>query len=94
MSVRPESIATAELQEDYVRVRQQSCALCDPLSVEDYVIQPVPDASPPKWHLAHATWFFETFILRPNQPDYREFDPTFNYLFNSYYAAVAPHQRT
>ena len=88
MSVRPESIATAELQEDYVRVRRQSCALCDPLSVEDYVIQPVPDASPPKWHLAHATWFFETFLLKVHLPGYQVFHPQFDVLFNSYYNGV------
>ena len=52
----------------------------------------MPDASPIKWHLGQTTWFFETFILLPNQPDYREFDPTFNYLFNSYYEAIGPHQ--
>ena len=82
VSVRPESIATAELQEDYVRVRRQSCELCDPLSVEDYVIQPVPDASPPKWHLAHATWFFETFLLKVHLPGYQVFHPQFDVLFN------------
>ena len=52
----------------------------------------MPDASSIKWHLGQTTWFFETFILRPNQPDYRDFDPTLNYLINSYYEAVGPHQ--
>src|SRR5260370_25680494 len=48
----------------------------------------MPDASPPKWHLAHTTWFFETFVLSPHQSDYKAFHPAFNYLFNSYYEAV------
>ena len=52
----------------------------------------MPDASSFKWYLGQTTWFFETFILRPNQPDYREFDPTLNYLINSYYEAVGPRQ--
>lgn len=61
-----------------------SLQLCSPLQPEDYVPQPVVDVSPPKWHLAHATWFFETFILQ-RRPDYRPFNPHYNYLFNSYY---------
>ena len=88
MSVRPEEVGTTSLREDYVRVRQQSRALCEPLSIEDYVIQPVPDASPPKWHLAHVTWFFETFLLKPLVPGYRVFHPQFEVLFNSYYNGV------
>jgi ergothioneine biosynthesis protein EgtB len=50
----------------------------------------MPDASPTKWHLAHTTWFFETFVLRPHAPGYRSFDPAYEYLFNSYYEAVGP----
>ena len=50
----------------------------------------MPDASPTKWHLAHTTWFFETFVLRPHARDYRVFDPAYEYLFNSYYEAVGP----
>ena len=76
----------------YEDVRTASERLAAPLSPEDQQVQSMPDASPTKWHLGHTTWFFETFILRPNQPDYREFDPTFNYLFNSYYEAVGPRQ--
>lgn len=66
-------------------IRQRTEDLCAPLHIEDYVPQPVEFASPPKWHLAHTTWFFEAFILEPHAPDYQTFDPDFSYLFNSYY---------
>ncbi len=59
-----------------------------PLSVEDHLAQPIVDVSPPKWHLGHTTWFFETFILKKYHQGYQEFDPTFNFLFNSYYETV------
>ncbi len=64
--------------------------LAEPLSPEDCQVQPMPDASPVKWHLAHTTWFFETFLLVPHRPGYRVFHPSFSYLFNSYYNAVGP----
>jgi len=70
------------------RVRQQSEALCQPLAIEDYQLQSMPDCSPPKWHLAHTTWFFETFLLTENISSYRPFDPRYKFLFNSYYEAV------
>lgn len=69
----------------YQRVRQASERLCQPLCIEDYVIQSMDDVSPPKWHLAHVTWFFEAFILVPFQPRYRPLDPVYDFLFNSYY---------
>ena len=69
----------------YLRVRHFSEALCQPLVPEDYVIQSMPDVSPAKWHLAHTSWFFETFILRPHLAEYRPFHPRYAYLFNSYY---------
>jgi ergothioneine biosynthesis protein EgtB len=72
----------------YQEVRRFTEKLCEPLAVEDYVIQPMPDVSPTKWHLAHTSWFFETFVLTPAVPDYRPFHPLFGYLFNSYYNAV------
>jgi ergothioneine biosynthesis protein EgtB len=74
----------------YRRVRNETEALAAPLSAEDQTVQSMPDASPAKWHRAHTTWFFETFLLKPHLPGYREFDPAFNYVFNSYYEAVGP----
>jgi len=71
----------------YKRVRQQSLKLCSDLEIEDYELQADAFVSPIKWHLAHTSWFFETFILK-NQPDYQVFHPLFEYLFNSYYNAV------
>jgi len=76
------------LAELYLSVRNQSLALCAPLEIEDYQIQPMDDASPPKWHLAHTTWFFETFLLKPFSNNYCIFDPSFEMLFNSYYNGV------
>jgi ergothioneine biosynthesis protein EgtB len=69
-------------------VRQHSERLCQPLQIEDYVIQTTPEASPAKWHLAHVTWFYETFMLKVFSPNYRDFHPRFRYLFNSYYEQV------
>ncbi len=71
-------------------VRAESEALAANLTPEDQAIQSMPDVSPTKWHLAHTTWFFETFILSQLDPGYRLFDPAFVYLFNSYYEAVGP----
>ena len=69
-------------------------ALAAPLSAEDQTVQPMPDARPTKWHLAHTTWFFETFLLKPFLPGYRPFDDRYGYLFNSYYETVgARHPR-
>src|SRR4051812_39212303 len=67
--------------------RQLTLGLAAPLSDADATIQPFPDASPAKWHLAHTTWFFETFVLRDHLPGYRRFDERWAYLFNSYYEA-------
>lgn len=74
--------------EGYRAVRATSVALCEPLAVEDYIIQAMADTSPPKWHLAHTTWFFEQFILVPYAPHYRVFHPGYGHLFNSYYETV------
>jgi len=71
--------------ERYRAVRALSRALAGPLSDADATIQPMPDASPTKWHLAHSSWFFETFVLRHHAPGHRPFDPRWAYLFNSYY---------
>jgi ergothioneine biosynthesis protein EgtB len=72
----------------YQEVRNFTESLTAPLAPEDTVIQPMPDASPTKWHLAHTSWFFETFILGTRVPDYRPFHPRFAFLFNSYYNAA------
>jgi ergothioneine biosynthesis protein EgtB len=74
--------------ERFNAVRQLTDQLCKPLVTEDYVIQSMPDVSPTKWHLAHTSWFFETFLLKPHASGYTEFDPHFGYLFNSYYNTV------
>jgi len=75
------------LEAQFAQTRTLSVALTATLSDADATIQPHPDASPAKWHLAHTTWFFETFVLRDHLPGYRAFDPRFAYLFNSYYEA-------
>jgi ergothioneine biosynthesis protein EgtB len=72
----------------YAVVRDETMALARGLSAEDQVAQSMPDASPTKWHLAHTTWFFETFLLIPHASGYRPFHPDFGYLFNSYYETV------
>src|SRR4051794_23017012 len=79
-----------ELGERYHHVRHFSESLCETLEPEDYVIQTMPETSPTKWHLAHTTWFFETFILKQFLPDYQSPHPQYGFLFNSYYNAVGP----
>lgn len=73
---------------DFKRVRQASLDLASPLSEEDMQIQSMPDASPTKWHLAHTSWAFETFVLKPHLSNYKVFHPEYEYLFNSYYNAI------
>ncbi|WP_092386666.1 ergothioneine biosynthesis protein EgtB [Halopseudomonas salegens] len=73
---------------DYLRVRARTLELTRDLSDEDMLLQSMPDASPTKWHLAHTTWFFETFLLQPHLPGYRCVDPAYQYLFNSYYDTI------
>jgi len=82
------SSPSSALADAYSTVRSFSHQLCKPLAVEDYVIQSMPDASPTKWHLAHTSWFFETFVLKSVRPDYRSLHPQYDFLFNSYYNAV------
>ncbi len=67
----------------YQEVRRTTEALCKPLEIEDYVIQSMPDASPAKWHLAHTSWFFETFVLASVQPGFKPVDSEYSYLYNS-----------
>jgi len=76
------------LVDEYLKIRKYSEQICEPLQTEDYVVQPIVDVSPPKWHLGHTTWFFETFILKPYSAGYREFNEDYNYVFNSYYETV------
>ncbi|TDG36003.1 ergothioneine biosynthesis protein EgtB [Pedobacter changchengzhani] len=76
------------LVEDYLKIRKHSEAICEPLQTEDYVVQPIDDVSPPKWHLGHTTWFFETFILKPFAFNYAVFNDQYNYVFNSYYETI------
>ncbi len=78
------------LPDRYALVRRTTEQLIAPLTADDCNIQTMPDVSPTKWHLAHTSWFFETFILQPHVPGYRMLDERYGYLFNSYYEAVGP----
>ena len=80
-----QKIAADALAHCFAATRARTLALAEPLSDADATVQSMPDASPAKWHLAHTTWFFETFVLRDHVPGYRVFDPAYHYLFNSYY---------
>ncbi|MCG9886875.1 MAG: ergothioneine biosynthesis protein EgtB [Cyanobacteria bacterium] len=80
------SLRQQDLRDRLIRVRQFSEQLCQPLEPEDCVVQPITDVSPPKWHLAHVTWFFEQFMLLPQ--GHEPFHPKYTYLFNSYYESV------
>lgn len=77
-----------ELRERYFKVRSLTEKICLGLELEDYVVQPAVDVSPPKWHIGHTTWFFETFLLLPFLPGYQPFHPDFGFLFNSYYESL------
>lgn len=76
------------LKDRYYSVRIRSEEICATLETEDYVVQPVVDVSPPKWHLGHTSWFFETFILLPHFPNYSCFNPAYPFVFNSYYESL------
>ena len=88
MEIAEHYTAQLSLAERYLNVRKLTEKICGPLQIEDYVVQPVVDVSPPKWHIGHTTWFFETFILKPYFMGYQEYDPEYNYVFNSYYETV------
>jgi len=81
-------IATDTLVSLFLKTRQHTENICKPLEIEDYVVQPIVDVSPPKWHLGHTTWFFEEFILKPHKPNYQLFHEDFAFVFNSYYENV------
>ncbi len=78
-------VSREQLLDSYMTVRGESLSICAPLETEDYCIQTMPDVSPPKWHLAHTTWFFETFLLARFIKNYQVFHPAYDHLFNSYY---------
>ncbi len=90
MSVTSPSLESPSLFERYSAVRAFSEYLCEPLVTEDFVVQSMPDVSPTKWHLAHTSWFFETFVLQPHAPWYRPLDEAYSFLFNSYYVQAGP----
>ena len=77
-----------DLYSQYRSIRQATELICRPLEKEDYVVQPIVDVSPPKWHLGHTTWFFENFLLKQYLSDYRPFHPGFDFVFNSYYETL------
>jgi len=79
-----------KLRSHFDFVRSRTVTICAPLQPEDYVVQPHPDVSPPKWHLGHTTWFFENFILAEYVRDYQLFDERLNWFFNSYYESQGP----
>jgi len=83
-----ESVIDESILTSFSKIRKQTLQLCEPLVNEDYVIQSIADVSPPKWHLAHTTWFFETFLLMHHLPHYQFFNKSFHHLFNSYYHGI------
>src|SRR5438309_2574722 len=90
MAREDSSSSLKALGERLFATRRLTLDLAAPLSDADATIQPFPDASPAKWHLAHTTWFFETFVLRDHAPGYTPFDERWAFLFNSYYEAEGP----
>lgn len=86
-SINPpiETKGREELLARFLEVRKKTEQLCEPLSIEDYVVSATEDTSPPKWHLAHTSWFFENFILQRHKPGHEAYQPEFHFLFNSYY---------
>jgi ergothioneine biosynthesis protein EgtB len=86
-----EQFACSPLRERYLEIRNTSLQITEPFSAEDQMLQSMPDCSPAKWHLAHTTWFFETFILSPYTSGYKPFDPRYKQLFNSYYKQLGSH---
>jgi ergothioneine biosynthesis protein EgtB len=80
----------SDLMRDYSAVRKTTQKICEPLKTEDYIVQPIPDVSPPKWHLAHTTWFFEAMLLKRFWEGYEPHKSLYSYLFNSYYQSLGP----
>ncbi len=90
MAEAPTTATDTRLTTAFPAVRALTEALAAPLSAEDQTVQSMPDVSPTKWHRAHTTWFFETFVLEPHHPGYEAFHPGYGFLFNSYYEGVGP----
>src|SRR5258708_9073868 len=90
ISAAPGANVRRTWSEAFRTVRAETERRAAPLSPEDQIVQSMADASPAKWHRAHTTWFFETFLLKAHVRDYREFDERFGFLFNSYYVAAGP----
>ncbi len=80
--------ARGDLAKNYAAIRAHTETLCAPLQTEDFLPQPADFVSPPKWNIAHTTWFFEEMILKRFSKNYKEFNPQFSFLFNSYYNSV------
>jgi ergothioneine biosynthesis protein EgtB len=87
-AIRSGEVPGTGLRELFTDVRAQTETLCEPLEIEDYVPQPVVDVSPVKWNIAHTTWFFERMILQKYLPEYKPFNESYNFLFNSYYNSI------
>ena len=87
-AIRKEKRSGTGLAVFYSEVRAETIRLCEPLETEDYIPQPIVDVSPPKWNIAHTTWFFEEMILKKFAPGYEVFDANFGFLFNSYYNSI------
>ena len=81
-------IETKNLVSLFLETRERTETICKPLEIEDYVVQPCLDVSPPKWHLGHTTWFYEEFILKHHKPGYQLFHEDFAFVFNSYYESL------
>src|ERR1700683_1573867 len=88
MNATGECSTQTDLAARFRATRRRTLALCEPLTAEDMMVQSCPEASPAKWHLAHTSWFFETFVLAEFLPGYQSFHPDFRWLFNSYYNAL------
>ena len=88
---QPTPTENVSLAQRFTEIRNTSMRITEGLSAEDQMLQSMPDASPSKWHLAHTTWFFETFILQPSSKGYKPYDPRFRILFNSYYKQLGAH---
>ncbi|HUO59207.1 MAG TPA: ergothioneine biosynthesis protein EgtB [Candidatus Acidoferrales bacterium] len=90
-TVTPKNSATTSIATRYLQVRRATLQLTETLTADDMMVQAMPDASPTKWHLAHTTWFFETFLLSEFLANYHPFRPEFRQVFNSYYKQVGAH---